>query len=432
MADSPVHGVVAELAVVFRRSAIGSAGAAAGLVVAFAQQVVLARQLGPTDKGSLFLIVVGGAALGALAGLSLGPALQYEIGRHGATARAARHALTVQAGAVAGAAAVVVVAVTGSDLRAAVVAVGVLTVAECTIAGAAPVLVSVDRVSAKTTADIFAAAATTLALVLVLPGLDDRLAGALALVAAGRAATALAYLALLGRGPSGAVVPLRRALGFGLRHHSATVLARATKRVDVYLLAWLLDARAVGVYSVASGLAELPMLLARSAHPAAVSSASSSPETAARVTASATSATAGLLAVTLPPFAVVIVVAMEPIFGSSFADATAPFVVLCLATLGLSLYTVVGSYFVGTGRPGELTIALAPSTALNLLGSLLLIPLWGIVGNAAASVRRSGRGRRHHRVPLRDVYVDTVVQLPGTGLAVDGDRQADRSAAPGR
>ena len=372
-----------------RNSAAAIIGTVGAMAIGVGQAVVTARLLGAEGKGEVFLMSVTATTVALVAGMSLGPALQVLVAEARLGPRAAtRFALVLAAGAaLLGIAFIAVAGGTGDDrelrqLGAALVPAELLSIT------LAPLFVTTDTVTRRSIYDM-AGGVLAVALTLALAtGADGRTTGAAAAVVAGRWVTAVAFVGHLWRRAGATPVgPWRRqALRLGAHQHGATLLARITKRADALLIGALLDARAVGVYSVAASLAELPMVVARSVHPAIISfTVGRGPKSAGRDVALFNRMLIGAMALALPVFAVIVAVGITPVFGEQFDGAIWPFVILLLPTIGLSAYLVLGGYFVGAGRPGQLTRVMALPVVLNLIGSVALIPTFELVGNAAAS-----------------------------------------------
>jgi O-antigen/teichoic acid export membrane protein len=69
-----------------------------------------------------------------------------------------------------------------------------------------------------------------------------------------------------------------------------------------------------------------------------------------------------------------------------FVDCFPAFLVLLPAVVSLSLGKVLTTYLAGRGRPGVISIGAGVTLALNLAANVFLIPVYGIVGAAAASL----------------------------------------------
>jgi len=166
----------------------------------------------------------------------------------------------------------------------------------------------------------------------------------------------------------------------------ATAIAQVlTFRMDRYLVGVFLAPGAVGVYSVAATAPELLRLpLVALGQPIFFRLASGSAELRdfrriRLVCFMATASLAVILAV-LAPFLV------RTIFGGEFAGAVTPMRVLLLAEGGIAIYSVDGPSLVGVDRVRDASLAAVAALIVVAIGDLILIPAYGTVGAAWASV----------------------------------------------
>jgi O-antigen/teichoic acid export membrane protein len=178
----------------------------------------------------------------------------------------------------------------------------------------------------------------------------------------------------------------KQVLSFGMRQHAGAVTARALKRLDGYVLWYFMGSAAVGVYSVAASLAELLLLLPRAIHATLISYVSTnSYDVALRGTRQLLQTSARALIVATTCFALFGYMIIPAVFGAQFDLARSPFVILTFATAFLGLYVIGGAFVIGSNRPHVTSLIMMCSAALNVVLSLLLIPRYGLVGNAAAT-----------------------------------------------
>jgi O-antigen/teichoic acid export membrane protein len=188
--------------------------------------------------------------------------------------------------------------------------------------------------------------------------------------------------------PGGGAVSYRELFRFGLPLYPGSFTLFFSYRADVYLLALLVPdaAVALGFYTVAVTLAELVFFL-----PDAVSTlffprvAGSLREDAdrevprvARVTLLLTAGSAAILA----PAATVLILVVLPAFTSSLPVLY----VLLPAVVTLGVQKVLMGYLAGLGRTGAMSLMNIASFGINVVANLLLIPPFGIVGAALASL----------------------------------------------
>jgi len=90
----------------------------------------------------------------------------------------------------------------------------------------------------------------------------------------------------------------------------------------------------------------------------------------------------GAVALLLIPASAIMILLILPAFG----PALPPLLVLLPAVVALSGTFVVSGYLSGIGKPGIVSTASLISLAVNVAANVILIPSYGIVGAAAASL----------------------------------------------
>jgi O-antigen/teichoic acid export membrane protein len=69
-----------------------------------------------------------------------------------------------------------------------------------------------------------------------------------------------------------------------------------------------------------------------------------------------------------------------------FTGSLPAFLVLLPAAISMSVAKVLSSYVAGRNRPGLMALAMIVVLATNVVGNIVLIPIYGIVGASLASV----------------------------------------------
>lgn len=179
---------------------------------------------------------------------------------------------------------------------------------------------------------------------------------------------------------------LRRLLRFGLLSYFSSLSSFANYRLDVLIVNLFAGARQVGLYAVATGLAEmvwyLPnaagIVLAPRVASAGADAADRLTEQVCRVVTVLALAIAGVLAV-LAPFVVII------FFGAAFSESVWGVWLLLPGIVTFSVARVLSMYLLGRNR---LKVDLAASLVglvVTLALDLVLIPRFGFRGAAVAS-----------------------------------------------
>jgi O-antigen/teichoic acid export membrane protein len=234
--------------------------------------------------------------------------------------------------------------------------------------------------------------ATTVLIVVILGGLGPSVEGAIVvyLLANGIGTLGFAIGAIrvtrgVGEGPK---VSYRELLRYGLPLYPASLTVFLNYRADVYLIAWLLadPSEPLGYYSMAVALAELVFFFPDAVsvlffpHVAGSVRDDSDRQVAlvARVTLIATLGFALLMV----PAAYVLITLVLPAFGPSIPVL----LVLLPGVVALSVPKVIGGYMIGIARPDIVSAVSVASFVVNVLANLVLIPPFGIIGAAAASL----------------------------------------------
>lgn len=182
------------------------------------------------------------------------------------------------------------------------------------------------------------------------------------------------------------IVALKDALAFGIQGHVGSVLFFLNLRLDVFIVSFFAGARNVGLYAVATTLAELlPYLSTAFSFVLFPRTASSNAETANRFTPGVvrlstfiTSAAAvGLFAVSRPLITI--------FYSEEFLPALHPLWILLPGTVSIGYASVIHSDLSGRGKPYYSTYGALVSLFVTVILDLWMIPRWGIIGAAIAS-----------------------------------------------
>lgn len=179
----------------------------------------------------------------------------------------------------------------------------------------------------------------------------------------------------------------RESLGMGLRGQVGNVLQYLSLRLDLILVAALLDLRAAGIYFVAVRISEVVAQVANSA------SAFLFPQVAAQTERRSTRVTETITRLTLLTVilgGLVLAAVAEPLlrvaFGVEFVSGTDAVRITLLAMLPLTLTRLLAGDLKGRGRPGLVSWAALVGLVATIALDLVLIPQMGIAGAALASL----------------------------------------------
>jgi O-antigen/teichoic acid export membrane protein len=159
------------------------------------------------------------------------------------------------------------------------------------------------------------------------------------------------------------------------------------KRLDVLLVSFFFDIRAVGLYSVAYAVAELLLLLPQrlgSLYLPRVAAQRLAAGNAAEVALSSSVVSVGaviaaaVVSFLAPP-------AIRLLYGPAFVPSIVPLLLLLPGVCALSPAHLHNAYLCGSGKVSTTAVLSAVALGLNLILNLMLIPRYGISGAAIAS-----------------------------------------------
>lgn len=185
----------------------------------------------------------------------------------------------------------------------------------------------------------------------------------------------------------------RRALGFGLRGQVGNVLQFLGVRLDLLIVPALVDLRAAGVYVVAVRTADIVGQVATAVSSLVFPRVAGHDDARSTIFTERTTRMT-LVAVALP--ALVIGIGAGPIlrivFGEVYAGGTGALIILLVGMVPLSLTRLIAADLKGRGRPGLVSWASLLSAVATVVLDLALVPAFGIIGAAVASLAAYGAG----------------------------------------
>jgi|SRR5579859_1467536 len=180
---------------------------------------------------------------------------------------------------------------------------------------------------------------------------------------------------------------LYQLLSFGLRGHGAQIAHQLFLRFDLYVVSALIGTAGVGIYSVATALAEKLWIPFNGIYTSSISKiAELPPRESALLTAKVTRTAVLLISSAAIPFALISPWLVPFMYGAAFQPAVLPLLILLVGTLSWAAATVITNYILGQlGRPGLLSAIAWAQLGLSIPLYLGLIFWQGIVGAALAS-----------------------------------------------
>jgi O-antigen/teichoic acid export membrane protein len=366
--------------------------------IAFFNGILLARLLGPGGKGDYYLLMLLPTTIMILVQLGLPQAFGFFAAR-GQTRGIV--AMTLVLTTILSAAGIVAAIALYPFLREAflrglepaLIALGLLSLPLALNATfTSGILLARQAVRWYATVTIAQAIAAAVLLTLMVGVLGLGVPGALAAYLAYQSIQTIAFIAGAARVSAAAPHPervsYREVLRYGLPLYPASITQFFAYRADVFLLAWLIaDASvALGYYSMAVTMAELVFFFPNSVslvffpHVAGSSSEQSNRQVpmVSRVTLLVTAS----MALALVPAATGLIWVVLP----AFVPSLPALFVLLPGVVALSVTKVLSDYLAGLGRTAVTSWITVGAFALNIAANLILIPAYGIVGAAAASL----------------------------------------------
>jgi O-antigen/teichoic acid export membrane protein len=179
---------------------------------------------------------------------------------------------------------------------------------------------------------------------------------------------------------------LKESLRYGGKGYLGNVAQFLNYRLDMLLVAYFLNVTAVGHYTIAVGMAERLWMIPGSIGTVLFPKVSAIGDTQANQLTSKVSRHTLFIVFIL---SIVLLVLAKPLililFGISFLPSVEPLMILLPGIVALSFAKVLTSDLAGRGRPEFGTYASIVSLAANIPLNLYFIPKWGISGAAFAS-----------------------------------------------
>jgi len=179
---------------------------------------------------------------------------------------------------------------------------------------------------------------------------------------------------------------LRRQLGFGAKSYVQTVTAHLLLRADIYMVSYFLGPAQTAFYSLALRFTEMVLEIPQAVGLVLYPRLASLPDDQIhRLTAQACRRT--LLLTVLCSLAIVtfgpsVIVAW---YGEAYAPAGTPLLWACMGAVALSVFVILTRDFTSRNQQTVNIAAGVPALMLNVVLNLYLIPTHGIVGAAMAT-----------------------------------------------
>jgi O-antigen/teichoic acid export membrane protein len=366
--------------------------------IALVTNIILARSLGPTERGTYAVAVLLPTILALVANLGIGPANVYHVSR-GSLDKKGLVACSLAAAAIVGLGTyglliLLVVSLGGRALLG--VSSGYLLLGGFSVPFALAasfmqgVLHGERRFVELNVVMLAQALSFTVLLIVVLFLSADRLGAS---VAAWTASTVLSGLLAIAfvrqRTPiSLAIDPatMKAMLRYGSLTYLGTLTSFVNYRFDLLLVSIFSGATQVGLYAVGAGLAEIIWFLPNSIYIALAPRVAAAPEEeSSKLSAQASRSVLFLAAGAAIVMAAIAPVAIFIFFGSAFAQSAVAVWLLLPGIVTFSGWKIMSCYLLGRNLLKQDLGAAAVAMIVTLALDLMLIPSYGFRGAAVAS-----------------------------------------------
>jgi len=179
---------------------------------------------------------------------------------------------------------------------------------------------------------------------------------------------------------------LRETIHFGIKGYLGNIFQFLNYRIDMFLVAYFLDITALGYYVIAVSIAERLWIIPKSMGIILFPRISSIEEAQANKLTPKISRNSLFVVFIM---SVILLILARPLiyflFGPSFLPSVRPLIILLPSIVAFSLVKILASDLAGRGKPEINTLASCVSLAVNIPLNLLLIPRFGIAGAAFAT-----------------------------------------------
>ncbi|AXO88301.1 polysaccharide biosynthesis protein [Pseudomonas parafulva] len=177
----------------------------------------------------------------------------------------------------------------------------------------------------------------------------------------------------------------RELLAYSAKSHPDLLCQQLILRADYLFIGALLGSTALGHYAMASAAAELLLIVPEAVTTPLMKRLLQQDAGMEKLTPLALRLTATVMLGACLGMALIGDWLIVTLFGIAYQPAYPALLALLPGLLGLCYASILRLDLLGKNRPGAVSLMMAAGAALNLLLNLLLIPHWGIVGAAAAS-----------------------------------------------
>lgn len=180
----------------------------------------------------------------------------------------------------------------------------------------------------------------------------------------------------------------RKTLGYGWKAHLSNVLTFVSYRADIFLVNLFLNPTATGLYVIAVQIAEKLWMLSQAVSTVLLprlSAMHQSPNARLALTNKAFLLVSGLTFLGGVVGAIALYWLLGPIFGEAYLDTFPAFLWLLPGIIAAAGARIYANTIAAAGKPEWNMYVALLAVAINVIGNILLIPDFGIIGAAWAT-----------------------------------------------
>ncbi|MFG0633486.1 lipopolysaccharide biosynthesis protein [Pseudomonas sp. xss_2] len=177
----------------------------------------------------------------------------------------------------------------------------------------------------------------------------------------------------------------RELLSYSAKSHPDLLFQQLILRSDYLFIGAILGSTALGHYAMASAAAELLLIIPEAVTTPLMKRLLQQDAGMDKITPLALRLTATVMLGTCLGMALIGQWLIVTLFGAEYQPAYPALLALLPGLLGLCYASILRLDLLGKNRPGTVSLMMGAGAALNLVLNLILIPTWGIVGAAMAS-----------------------------------------------
>jgi O-antigen/teichoic acid export membrane protein len=378
------------------------------MLAAFAQfllVVLIARELGPEGNGFYAIAILVPTMLGNFLNFGIGPATVYYVSRgdfdvHQAMAGNLRLALIVATAGIA--CALPVLMIWGADLFPGVPQ-GLLYLGLASfpltllLAYLNTILQGLEDFKALNLAVLLPTYVNLIGVVIALHVLTLGVEGTMVAYIIGQLVGLLVVLALLSRSKisrkqrnqsTSLSVYARKTLSYGWKAHLSNILTFVNYRADIFLVNFFFTPTSTGIYVIAVQIAETLWILSQAASTVLfprLSAMHQNPKARLALASKGFMVVSGITAGASLGVACVLYWLIGPVFGEEYVKALPAFLWLLPGIIAGAGSRIYANCIAAAGKPEWNMYSAIGVVTVNVIGNILLVPEYGIVGAAWAT-----------------------------------------------